>query len=629
MSFFEELKRRNVFRVGVAYGVAAWVLLQVADLVLENIAAPPWVIQALMLVVGLGFIAALVIAWAYELTPEGIKREADVDRTQSVTSETKLKLDRIIIGFLVLAVVYFVYESRFAGQPEMGSDPFSNTENLQAGDEVRQKRALTPGLVSDLAEAKDSSGAEEPVGNSGHQSIAVLPFVNMSADADNEYFSDGISEELLNVLVKVSSLRVASRTSAFAYKGKEIAIDEIARQLGVDHILEGSVRKAGNTVRITAQLIDGRTDRHVWSETYERQLDDIFDIQEEISNAIVDALKIALNVDEQEAVGRALRPTENTVAYELYLQGRYRWRQRQEDNIRAAIGLFEQAVAIDPDFAVVYEALAAAHASLSSWSDVSRSEALAIGGEYAEKALSLDPMLSEARAVTAESLAEQHRWEETIEQYKTAVSNTPTNPTVIMWYAEILHNLGYLELALETVLQAYKLDPASPVVNNVTSYIAVSAQQDELAFKHSKISAELGLERASAQNIEPLRIKRGEIDLLIEGFGWQENEVPLCIQARKNSALKPQLLQELQAIDLDNPGPNDNLRNIANCLAFAGEPETAMEIIKNIAVQENWYAINEMWAHTDEIVQMRQSEQFKQMVTGLGLDIFWRNNGWP
>ena len=270
MSFFEELKRRNVVRVAIAYGVAAWVLLQVADLVLENIEAPSWVIQAMMLTVFLGFIAAVVIAWAYEMTPEGIKREADVDRSQSVTGDTGRKLDRIIIAFLAVAVVYLVADKLWMTPKSQLVEP------------------VTTAVTSDKDETSSTS-AEGPVGDSDHQSIAVLPFVNMSADAENEYFSDGISEELLNVLVKVSSLRVASRTSTFAYKGKEISIGEIARQLQVDHILEGSVRKAGNRVRITAQLIDGRSDRHLWSETYERQLDDIFDIQEEISNAIVDS----------------------------------------------------------------------------------------------------------------------------------------------------------------------------------------------------------------------------------------------------------------------------------------------------------------------------------------------------
>jgi TolB-like protein len=608
LSFLDELKRRNVIKVGIAYAVVGWLTAQIAEFATENFGAPEWVLKIFVVFLLLGFPFVLIFAWAFEMTPEGIKREKDVDRSQSITGQTGQKLNRMIIGVLAVAVVYLLVDKILLQK---------TPEPAPAGI-TTARTSEEPGVDDDLV-AEDAD----------HQSIAVLPFVNMSADADNEYFSDGISEELLNVLVKVSSLRVASRTSAFAYKGKEVAIGDIARELKVDHVLEGSVRKAGNTVRITAQLIDGRSDRHLWSETYERQLDDIFDIQEEISNAIVDALKVALNVDEREAVGRAQRPTENTVAYELYLQGRYRWRQRREANIRAAIDLFEQAVALDPEFAVAYEALAAAHASLSAWSDVSSDEALAKAGIYAEKALSLDPMLSEARAVIAESLAVQYRWGEMLEQYETAVRNAPNNPTVIQWFAEILHNLGYLELALETVLQAYELDPASPVLNNVITFIAISAQQGDLALKHSKITSDLGLALAATLNVTPLLIERGEIDRLIENYGWQEDEVPTCIRARKNPELKPQMLQEYLAIDLDDPEENADPRVVAFCLAFAGDPDAAMDILVSMTLQENWYVINRFWIHTEEVIQLRRSPRFKQMVSDMGLANFWRENGWP
>ncbi|MDH4020499.1 MAG: hypothetical protein OEU84_12955, partial [Xanthomonadales bacterium] len=260
MSFFEELKRRNVFRVGIAYGVAAWVLLQVADLVLENINAPDWVIQAMMLMVALGFIAALVIAWAYEMTPEGIKKEADVDRSQSVTADTGRKMDRIIIGFLVDAVAVLLYRQSGNSSPE------NEAANIPA----------EAGVVT------QADPALEP----DRKSIAVLPFVNMSSDPEQEYFSDGLSEELLNRLAKNDQLHVAARTSAFQFKGQNLDISDIGRQLKVVHVLEGSVRKAGNRLRITAQLIQVDNGFHLWSETYEREMDDVFAIQDEIAVAI-------------------------------------------------------------------------------------------------------------------------------------------------------------------------------------------------------------------------------------------------------------------------------------------------------------------------------------------------------
>jgi len=601
LSFFEELKRRNVFRIAIGYIITAWLLLQVVDLALDNINAPDWVMQVFMLAMAIGFPLAVFFAWAFEMTPEGLKRESEVDRSQSITTQTGKKLNTVIFAVMALALGYFAY------------DKFVLSANRDAA------------LIEATTQAVFDQAADENASTESDNSIAVLPFVNMSADADNEYFSDGISEELLNVLAKVSSLRVASRTSAFAYKGKELPVSEIARQLQVANVLEGSVRKSGDRVRITAQLIDGRSDKHLWSETYERQLDDIFDIQEEISNAIVDALKVALNVNDQQAVSRAQRPTVNTRAYELYLQGRYLWRQRKEENIRAAIGLFEQAITLDPEFAVAYEALAAAHGSLSSWSNVTGEEALENAVPYAEKALQLDPMLSEARAIIAESYGVKFQWARLVEQYAIALKNTPNNPTVIQWYAEIMHNLGYVDLALETALRAYETDPTSPVVNNVIVYIAVSAEQDEIALKHWKIASDLGVSEAANRNVASLLIKRGEIDRLMEIFALKEDEASVCIQARKDPSLKPQILSDYKANGI---GPFGR-RGTAYCLAYAGDLDAAMDILEPIAMEENWYVLNNFWNHTEEINALRQSPRFKQMLTKMGLPAYWRAHGWP
>jgi TolB-like protein len=601
LPFIEELKRRNVFRVAVGYVITAWLLLQAVDLVLENINAPDWIMQVFMLALAVGFPLAIFFAWAYEMTPEGIKRESEVDRSQSITPQTGKKLNRVIFVVMALALGYFAY------------DKFVLSANREAA------------LVEAATQSAPERRANEVLAMESGQSIAVLPFVNMSADADNEYFSDGISEELLNVLAKVSSLRVASRTSAFAYKGKELPVSEIARALQVDNVLEGSVRKAGNRVRITAQLIDGHSDKHLWSETYERQLDDIFDIQEEISNAIVDALKVALNVNDQQAVSRAQRPTENTQAYELYLQGRYLWRQRKEENIRAAIDAFKQAIAIDPGFAVAYEALASAYGSLASWSNVTSEEALQEAVPYAEQALQLDPKLSEARAIIAESYGAKFQWSKLVEQYEIALQNTPNNPTVIQWYAEIMHNLGYIDLALESALRSYEIDPASPVVNNVITYIAIAADEDELALKHWKIASELGVAETANRNVAPLFLKRGEIDRLIEMFGIEEDAVSLCLRARKDASLKPQVLSEYKEKGIGNLGP----RLTAFCLAYAGDIDAAMDILEPIVMQQDWYLLNDFWNHTEEANALRQSQRFKQMLIKMGIPAYWREHGWP
>ena len=319
MSFFEELKRRNVIRVAIAYGVASWFILQLADVVLENIGAPGWVMQTVMLVLAAGFPLAVIFAWAFEMTPEGIKKEKDVDRTQSITSTTGRKLDRMIIGILTVTVAYLLI------------DKLVLQDSVPAPTEVVQS---------------ESVDIETPV-DSG-PSVAVLPFVNMSGDKENEYFSDGLTETLLHMLAQLPDLRVAARTSSFAFKGKDTGIAEISETLGVAHVLEGSVQKAGNRVRITAQLIRAEDGFHVWSQSYDRDLDDIFAIQDEIAKDVAGALDISL-------LGGSNQPTlsvntSNLTAYESYLRGLEQQAIFSYSSLEVAENHFKQALAHDPAF---------------------------------------------------------------------------------------------------------------------------------------------------------------------------------------------------------------------------------------------------------------------------------------
>ena len=254
---FDELKRRNVIRVAVAYLVAAWLVLQVADLVLENTAAPDWVMQVFMLLFALGFPLVLIFSWAYELTPEGLKREKEVDRTRSVTHQTGKKLNQITIGLLVVVVLV-----------------------------VAAERLLMP-------HSGVSTPATETAGTPD-RSIAVLAFEDLSQDGDQEYFADGLSEELLNVLAQNPELQVAGRTSSFAFKGQNKDLREIGELLNVAHILEGSVRKAGNRIRVTAQLINAEDGYHLFSESYDRDLTDLFAVQDELAARISEALHTEL-----------------------------------------------------------------------------------------------------------------------------------------------------------------------------------------------------------------------------------------------------------------------------------------------------------------------------------------------
>ena len=374
MSLFEELKRRNVVRVGVVYLIAAWLLAQVADLLLESFQAPEWVIQAVLIVLLVGFPVALIFAWAFELTPEGIKKEKDVDRSQSITHQTAGKLNRSTIAILIIALAYFVWESRFS----------------PGGEESGEVAAIGEAASSEEAaptEKNETSG----------KSVAVLPFVNMSSDSEQEYFSDGISEEILNSLARVKELKVAGRTSSFAFKGKNQDLRQIGETLGVEHILEGSVRKSGTTVRITAQLIQVEDGFHLWSDTYDRELNDVFAIQDEIATAILVQLKAHLLDGEQIVIST---PAVSSEAYDQYLLAKQRIYERSRPALEAAADLLDNAIAADPDYAPAYSqrGITALLLSVESYGTLSEEQSQTQAKLYLDQALKLNPQEPEALA---------------------------------------------------------------------------------------------------------------------------------------------------------------------------------------------------------------------------------------
>jgi len=350
----------------------AWLVLQVADVVLNHITAPGWIFQVLMLFLAVGLPFAVFFAWAFELTPEGLKRESEVDRTQSITPQTGKKLNVMITVVLLLALGYFAVD-KFV---------LSSTRE-QAAIESAVNQAASQAVTVNTAAAESD------------KSIAVLPFVNMSSDPEQEYFSDGLSEELLNLLAKIPQLKVASRSSAFQFKGEKIDLVEVAHKLKVAYVLEGSVRKAGNQLRITAELIKAGDGFHLWSETYDRSLDNIFAIQDEISAAVVDALKIELLGEAPKAA------VANPEAYALVLKGRYLHAKWGKENFAKAIEAYQQALAIDPAYAAAWSDLADTYLSQTRSGYRSQDEGLALSRNAAEKALSLDPMLASAWAALA------------------------------------------------------------------------------------------------------------------------------------------------------------------------------------------------------------------------------------
>src|SRR3982750_3673358 len=299
-SFLQELKRRNVIRMAGLYLVGAWLLVQVASTLFPAFGVPDWAVRALVIVLALGFLPALVFSWVFELTPDGLKRDAEVPAEHSIAPQTARRMDRIIIAVLALALVYFALD-KYVLAPRL--------ERLSAP---------TPAPGTGAAKGVATVAADSRSNNDN--SIAVLPFVDMSQAKDQEYFSDGLSEELLNQLAQVPQLRVIARTSSFSFKDKEIDVATIARTLNVANVLEGSVRKSANTLRITAQLIRASDSSHLWSQTYDRDLTDVFKVQDEIAGKVVAALKVTLLPTQE--LPKAQR-TNNPEAYQQYLQGRY------------------------------------------------------------------------------------------------------------------------------------------------------------------------------------------------------------------------------------------------------------------------------------------------------------------
>ena len=599
MSFFDELKRRNVVRVGLAYGIAGWVFLQVADLVLENIEAPSWVIQALMLFVLLGFIAAVVIAWAYEITPEGIKKESEVDRSQSIVGHTGKKLDRIIIGFLVLAVAVLLLD-RSMSPSEKVSGPFS-AENATV----------------QLSQAGDDKAPLQEDAAPGDPSIAVLPFTDMSPEQDQGYFSDGISEELLNVLVKVQGLKVASRTSSFTYKGSKQNLAEIAGELKVDHILEGSVRKANNRVRITAQLIDANTDRHIWSETFDRELVDIFAIQDEIANAIVNALSTELGILQDTPAISVATATKNLDAYELYLKARglFLAREHLEDSISS----FEQAVEIDPDFARAWEGLAAVYSVVESWGFTGR-DWDSLGTQAAERALELDPGLSMPWAVIGQIALGNGDSITGMANLDRAISLDPANATFYLWRGIQYSELGFQNESIADIEFCLEIDPAYENCRRHLAFTLLILNDNERAMALFQQGYERGF-RGSENMFVQRFVSQGE-RLLAATILYSPDELDSTYPAKA----------VLDAMEFPD---RDNSRGLEKILNWMDQNESSAANFRAILSAFKayhlvvWSPSFNRWVWLKENTGFRKSEYFKPVMDEFGAPAYWREKGFP
>ncbi len=440
MSLIAELKRRNVFRVGAAYAIVGWLLLEVASVVLPALHLPDWTLTFLVFLLVVGFPIALIFAWAFEMTPEGLKREKDVESAESITHVTGRKLDFAIIGLLVIAVVFLVFEAYIL---ESGPEPVPLP--------VEPVPAPVEPVLADAPKEREKS-------------IAVLLFDNLSEDAATQPFTNGIHDDILTQISKIRALKVIARTS-MERLDPTLSIPEIGTQLGVATVLEGGVQRSGDRVRINVQLIDCKTEAHLWAETYDRELTaaNIFSIQSEIATTVADALRATLSPEEQDQL--AAVPTENLAAYEAYILGKQRMAKLTSVALAEAVAHFQQAIELDPNFALAHIELANSYLFQVGWFGLPRDEAYAKAEALIKRALELDDRLGEAYATLAR-MQDWNDFEKAQGKYRRALELNPNSAMTYLFYGFLMQSWSRPEEALTLHRKAVELDPLSAVMIN-------------------------------------------------------------------------------------------------------------------------------------------------------------------
>lgn len=446
-NFLAELKRRNVYKVAVAYLVVSWLLIQAASILFPTFDAPPSAMKVLVVVLAIGFPIALAFSWAFEITPEGLKFESEIDPKTSIAQHTGKKIIGLTVTIAVLAAGLFAYQQL---RPHTSA-------KMEGRSPARNEAPTTASSVANIPE----------------KSIAVLPFDNLSHDPDNAYFSEGIQDEILTRLAKVTDLKVISRTSTQRLKSTPNDLPQIAQQLGVANILEGSVQKAGDQVRVNVQLIKATTDAHLWADTYDRKLTDIFAVESEIARTVAETLQAKLTGAAPQVLSS--KPTENQAAYELYLKGRHFWNRRTEADIKKALHYFQEAVAKDPSYALALVGVADSYAILPNYSNDPPKAEIEQALAAARKAIELDDSLAEAHTALANALGADFQFAASEIEFKRAFAMNPNYASAHQWYGELLQSLGRFDEAIAELRRAHELDPLSMIINVVLASTYYSA----------------------------------------------------------------------------------------------------------------------------------------------------------
>jgi TolB-like protein/Flp pilus assembly protein TadD len=582
VSLLSELKRRNVFKVAIAYIVTAWLVLQIGDVILNNVKAPDWVFYVILLLLGIGFLFAIIFAWAFDLTPEGLKRDTKANPAAPEAGQTGRKLNYIVFAALVLALGYFVIDKFVFNS---GRD----TAGTSTVDQVAQQQP------SEIESAKADN------------SIAVLPFVNMSSDEEQEYFSDGLSEELLNLLASIPELKVAARTSSFSFKDKDLAIPELASQLKVAHVLEGSVRKHGNQIRITAQLIQADNGYHLWSETYDRQLDDVFQIQEDIAVAVVEALRITLLGEVPKT-----RKTDPR-AYQLFLKGQYLKSQISSDSLNRAVEAFKQAVEIDPTYVPAWAELADTYFWGGRSDGMSREEANALADQAIQIAISNDPDYAFAYYVRGISwFFGKHNFKQGIEDFQRALELDPDDAFLVAAIGKGALLTGKFDLAITQYEKALAMEP---VVPEFLWYIGKAyLSSGRLDDAEASFRTLLSLSPSSYGNYDLWRtlLSKGELEAAL---AESDNSFRRAIihHALGNAAMADEALADF----IENADPY----SIALVYGYRGDVDKTFEWLDSMLEENNYYPT---WLLTETAFHSIHSDpRWEPLLEKLGLLEFW------
>lgn len=602
MSFFSELKRRNVIRMAGLYLIGAWLVVQVAETLLPAFDVPAWVLRATIILLAIGFVPALIFAWIFELTPQGLKRDEDVAPGESIAPQTAQRMNRVIIAMLILALGYFAID-KFLLAPQRSTTPAqtASTHGDNASDAV-------PDLNDD-------------------KSIAVLPFTNMSGNADQDYFSDGMTEELLNVLAKVPQLKVVARTSVFEFKGKGGDVREIGRKLGVGHIVEGSVRRDGQEVRVTAQMVRVADGFHVWSESYDRKLESVFALQDEIAGQISAQLTESLGV----APALKARTPIEPAAYDEYLKGRALIRQRT--NLPGAVEHLKAAVAIAPEFADGWSSLSLAFDVMYWYQPMVKADAiewLAQSADAAMRAQALAPESASTLHMLGNVARERFDYVTAEEFYLRSISVDSSNPDVLEDYAELLYQVGRIQDSAEAARKTVELDP----------YFIVGWMRlfDALSALDLREGAEHALKRMRELNPDNFFGIYGAIDYAV-AYSRETEAFSAAAEIEKLHPEQGALIRVLLPWIFGKQGADDAaVRNALMSLPATEaskymiarrDVDAYLEYLERVGPLDQTYFFVYMYVSKPAGQAILRDPRIKARLAEYGFVDYWRTKGWP